>query len=81
MENDDITRIFIDILEQSRSVDIAEAEFKRQMADDDELHQRYRDWCHEVGSTERHGFLDFCEQYIEEQSSIWDVLSDDFEEP
>ena len=34
------------------------------------------DWCHEVGNTERRGFLDFCEEYLSDRDLAWDSLSD-----
>lgn len=72
----DITEYFIHIIEQSPSYDIAEAEFKRAIADDDELRAAYRQWCHEVGSSEKCGFLDFCEEYRADRNEIWNSLSD-----
>lgn len=72
----DITQYFDRLLEQTGSVDIAEAEFKRAIADDAELHRQYREWCHENGSTERNGFMDYCEEFMESQDSKWDTLSD-----
>ncbi len=73
---EDITDYFVEILNQNHSVDIAEAEFKRAIAEDDELHEQYRQWCREVGNTEKRGFLDFCEEYLATQNSVWDSLSD-----
>lgn len=72
----DITSIFDDILRQCRSVDIADAEFKKMIHEDHELREAYRDWCHEVGSSEKKGFLDYCEEYLDSQDSIWDTLND-----
>lgn len=72
----DITDIFIEILNQAGSVDVAESEFKMMIGEDDELHKRYRDWCHEVGNSERRGFVDFCEEYLSDRDSVWDNLSD-----
>lgn len=71
---DDILDLFQQILSQSGSVDIAEAEFKKMIHEDNDLHQRYRDYCHEVGSTEKSGFLDYCEEYLDSQDSIWDDI-------
>ena len=76
MNNNDITEIFINVLHQADSVDVAESEFKKMIADDEELHQQYRDWCHEVGSSERHGFLDFCEEYLSDRDEVWKNLND-----
>lgn len=73
---EDITEYFISLLEESHSIDIAEAEFKRAIADDDDLHALYRQWCHQVGNTEKHGFTDFCEEYLANRNEVWDSLSD-----
>ncbi|MDE5940931.1 MAG: hypothetical protein K2H14_02355 [Muribaculaceae bacterium] len=72
----DITEIFINVLQQAGSVDIAEAEFKKMIGADDELHKEYREWCHEVGNNERNGFIDFCEEYLSNRDEIWDNLND-----
>lgn len=73
---EDITQLFIDILHQADSVDVAESDFKKMIDEDDELHGRYREWCHEVGSSERRGFLDFCDEYLSDRESVWDNLND-----
>lgn len=74
MEN--IREYFINIIQQADSIDIAEAEFKRSLIDDDELRRQYRAYCREIGTSEKHGFLDFCEEYLQNQDSIWESLSD-----
>ena len=73
---EDITEYFINIINQTQSIDMAEAEFKRNMAEDDDLRNAYRDWCHEVGSTEKKGFLDFCDEYVDSCNEVWDSLTD-----
>lgn len=77
---DDITDFFNDLLRQYGSTDIAEAEFKKQLHEDPELKQRYREWCHEVGSSEKNGFMDYCEEYFDSQESIWDNLKDEYDD-
>lgn len=72
----DITELFNDLLEQSGSVDIAEAEFKKMIHEDTGLREVYREWCHAVGSTEKRGFFDYCDDYMDSQDSIWDSLND-----
>ena len=72
----EITEYFERLLEQTGRIDRAEAEFKRAIADDAELHALYREWCHENGSSERNGFLDYCDEYMESQDSKWDSLSE-----
>lgn len=72
----DITQYFTQLIEQSRSLDIAEAEFKRCIADDEELRAEYREWCASIGTTERYGFREYCEEYMESQEDIWNSLRD-----
>ncbi|MCM1354951.1 MAG: hypothetical protein NC212_00925 [Staphylococcus sp.] len=77
---EDITVLFNDLLNQYGSTDIAEAEFKKRVHEDPELKACYREWCDEVGSSEKRGFLDYCEEYFDSQDSIWDNLKDDYED-
>lgn len=72
----DITELFNTLIQQSGSVDIADAEFKKMIHEDADLREQYREWCHAVGSTEKHGFLDYCDDYMDSQDSIWDSLND-----
>lgn len=72
----DITELFQQLLHQNRSVDIAEAEFKKLIHEDADLREQYRDWCDAVGSSEKMGFLDYCDEYLESQDSIYDTLND-----
>lgn len=80
MENQDITELFVDIIHQAGSIDVAEAEFKKRVGEDEELHRLYRQWCQEVGSSERRGFFDFCDEYLDNQDSIWDSFDNDYDQ-
>lgn len=79
MDYNDITEVFREVLRQTGSIDMAEAEFKKMIGEDQELHRLYRDWCHEVGSSERRGFFDFCDEYMDSQDSVWDALDNDYD--
>lgn len=79
MDYDDITEVFRDVIRQTGSIDMAEAEFKKMIGEDPDLHKLYRQWCHEVGSTERRGFFDFCDEYMDNQDSVWDTLDNDYD--
>lgn len=72
----DITEFFTQLIEQSKSIDIAEAEFKRLLSEDTELKDAYSEWCQSVGTSEKHGFREFCEDYKASQDNIWDHLRD-----
>ena len=71
-----ITEYFINLIEESSSVDMAEAEFKRNLHDDEDLKAAYRTWCEEEGYPEKNGFTDFCHEYIEGRNEIWNSLTD-----
>lgn len=73
---DDITHFFTRLIQQSLSIDIAEAEFKRLLADDEELRNEYSEWCASTGVSERHGFRNFCEDYMDSQNDVWNQLKD-----
>lgn len=75
-----ITDFFNEMLQEYGSIDIAEAEFKKQLHEDTDLRDSYREWCHEVGSSEKNGFMDYCEEYFESQDSIWDNLKDEYDD-
>lgn len=73
----DLSQLFTDLLTQhDGSVDIANAEFKKMLGEDEHLRAEYREWCHAVGSSEKNGFLDFCHDYMANQDSMWDYLGD-----
>lgn len=72
----DITELFNLIIHECDSIDVAESEFKRRLNEDEELKKSYMEWCHENGSSFRNGFLDYCEEYLEQRNSIWDSLTD-----
>ncbi len=76
----DITELFESLLTSFRSVDLANREFNRMIDDDPELKEEYSAWCEEHGHSERYGFTEFAEEYIENQNSIWDALTDYDEE-
>lgn len=72
----DITDLFISLLGSFRSVDMADRELHRLIDEDEELKKAYSEWCEENGHSERYGFTEFAEEYIENQNSIWDSLTD-----
>lgn len=73
---EDITDLFIHIIEQSPNIEIAESEFKRTLIDEPEWKAKYREYCREQGYSERRGFLDFYEEKYSPEESIWDNLKD-----
>lgn len=72
----DITDIFVQYINQNDSYDIAESQFKMDVAENPELHAAYRQWCNEVGSSEKDGFRDFCDEHSEGIDDMWNALSD-----
>ena len=72
----DITKVFESLLDNFRSVDVASREFNRMVDEDPEMMAHYTKWCEENGHSLRYGFDEFAEEYIENQNSIWDSLTD-----
>lgn len=73
---EDIVTIFNQYISHYGSIDIAESEFKKTIHEDRELRQRYREWCDEVGSSERDGFSDYAQEYLDSQEDVWNSLTD-----
>ncbi len=71
----DITEIFDSFLQEYGSIDIAESEFKKNIHEYPELREQYREWCKIVGSTEKNGFFDYCDEYLDSQNDVWDTLN------
>lgn len=72
----DITEIFDRYISQYSSIDIANSEFKKDLHEDSQLREAYKEWCHNVGSSEKNGFIDYAEEYLESQNDVWNNLSD-----
>ncbi|MDE6310829.1 MAG: hypothetical protein K2L96_03325 [Muribaculaceae bacterium] len=73
---DELKEYFKELLRQAGSIDMAEADFRQAMVDDPELKHRYKEYCHEIGTSEKHGFRDFCEEYEDERNDVWQNLND-----
>lgn len=74
--NEDIIEFFHRLIDQSGSYDIANAEFKRLLGEDQDLRNKYLEWCDSCGYSQREGFHAFCNEYMDNQDSIWDSLND-----
>lgn len=72
----DILEIFEHVLQNARSIDMAESEFKRLMYEDPEIRSAYRMWCEEEDTTEKYGFIVFCQERFDQEESLWDTLTD-----
>lgn len=74
-----IENFYISLLEQFRTVRLAEQEFKRQMDDDPTLQRAFKEWCEINEYSPREALREFGEQYMEEREERWESL-DDFDE-
>ena len=72
----DFNELIENIIHQSGAIDIAESQFKRMLADDNDLRNEYKDWCEEMGYSERKGFSEYAEEYISNREEKWDSLTD-----
>lgn len=71
-----ITELMDSLIAQHRSIDVAESEFRKYLLDDDVLRHDYKEWCRREGYTERRGFIEYCNAYIDREQDLWDVLDD-----
>lgn len=73
--SDNITELIESIIKQNRSLDLAEASFRHLLEEDKDLRDEYKEWCDAKGYTERKGFSDYFQEYVEREDSIWDSLN------
>lgn len=64
------------LLEQHRSSDIIEREFKRLINSDDAIKNEYHSWCDTNEYNYKEGFHFFIEEYLESQEEIWNHLEE-----
>lgn len=72
----DLTNYFIQLIDELRSVKLADKEFRRQMTEDSSLADAYAHWCEDNEYEPETGLMDFGTSYIEECESRWDSLKD-----
>ena len=72
----DINELIKNLISQTGALDIAHSEFRRMIADDPDLRAEYKEWCEDMGYTERTGFLEYAEEHIRSQEEKWDSLTD-----
>lgn len=79
MDYEELTDLFDAVIEQTGSFDIAEADFKRMVAEDADLKARYRQWCHDMGTSERRGFADYCEERLQQSHEMLEALDNEYD--
>lgn len=79
---EDIQRLIDSLLDELKSIDIAESEFRRLIYEDAGLRAAYAEWCVANDCSERHGFNEYCHRKLASDSERWediDYVSGDFE--
>lgn len=72
----DIETLIQSLVDQTGALDMAQSEFKRMLADDNELRADYKEWCEELGYSERNGFIEYAEEFVNSREEKWDSLTD-----
>lgn len=72
----DIETLIQSLVDQTGALDMAQSEFKRMLADDNELRADYKEWCEELGYSERYGFIEYAEEFVNSREEKWDSLTD-----
>ncbi len=70
----DIEDLLRSLIDQHKSIDIVESEFKRILNEDPMMKEDYLAWCEEGGYSYKTGYEDFIQQIIDSDDSIWDTL-------
>lgn len=70
----ELLAIFDNLFQQNRSLDVADSEFRKILCDDPDLRKQYKNWCREMGYTDRKGFIEYGYEYFDNEESRWDVL-------
>ena len=68
----DIAKLLQSLIEQHRSSDIVESEFKRMLNEEPGLKEIYNSWCEENGYSPRNGYKEYIQEIFDSQESIWD---------
>lgn len=70
----DIEDLLRSLIEQHRSIDIVESEFKRLLNEDPTIKDDYSIWCEESGYSYKKGYHEFIQQIFDSEDSIWDTF-------
>lgn len=76
----DIRAYLLKLISEVQSVDIAISEFKKQLKEDEELKAAYSEWCEEEGYSERSGYADFIEEYIDVGNERWENSINEYDD-
>ncbi len=75
-----ITEFFESLIKQYREFEPSLEAFKRTLEEDITLQDEYTEWCDAMGYSEKKGFEEFYNDYIEHSNSIWDSIYPNKEE-
>lgn len=75
-----LTDFVAQLIASSARLDLAEAEFKRQLADDQDLRHAYKAYCEENGHSLRNGFTALADEIYAGRDEVWETLQDFDEE-
>lgn len=73
----DIVEIFNSLISGFRSIDMADRELSRLLDNDLDIKEAYIEWCEAEGYTLKKGFINYCQDYFDEEESRWKALNDD----
>lgn len=82
----DLTELFDILIKQYGDIDSSQEALRLKMEEDPELAENYKDWCENLGYSEKKGFAIYYKEYLDRTDSIWDSIypnpedGDDFRE-
>lgn len=62
------------LINQYRSIDIVESEFKRLLDEDPIIRNDYATWCEEEGYPLKKGYKEYIQRIFASENSIWETF-------
>lgn len=73
----DISEILRSLLDQYSEIGDIDYEFKKMISEDVALKNDYKHWCEGNGYKPKTGYLDYLDELLEQQDSIWDNIGEE----
>ncbi len=80
MDYFDLEEMLVDIIKKYPGMEEAAAQFNALLDDDEELKDNFSEWCVSKGYHEKKAFVQFYQEYMAREDTIWDSIFPNKEE-
>lgn len=70
----DLTELFDILIKQYGSIDASQEGLNLKMEEDPSIAEEYKEWCENMGYSEKKGFAIYYKEYLDRADSIWDSM-------